>query len=177
MIRINLLSPKKKEEVKLKRIYASIKDIVMLFLLFALIISIMLLGSKFFLQNQLTELLTQNATRIDAVEKISKKIILANVKINGMEKIQNNFQKMSAVFEELANITPSGAYYSSVQIYRETGIIQLRGTASTRQDLLKLQDNLNNSELFQDIDLPLSDLLSKENNSFNISANIDFNAI
>lgn len=177
IINLNLLSPIQKKELKNKRIYIALKELIMLFLLFATIIAILLLVSRYVLEQQLTELISRNAINIKNTQEISQQIIDINEKIDNVYNIQNKFKKWSDFLADVSELTPDNIAYNFIKIYHQSGIIEIQGTAETRQDLLKFQKSLKESELFIEVNVPLSNLLAKENNVFNIQAEINLEQI
>lgn len=173
MININLLSPSQKKELKLKRIYIAIKELVMLFLLFAILTGILLLTSRYVLEQELTSLILKNSINIKATQEINEEIIVANEKINNAYDIQSKFKKWSQFFVDLSKLKTEKVSISLLKIYGENNILEMQGKAQTRQDLIKLQKTLEESTMFTEVNLPLNDLISKENNSFNIQAQIN----
>ncbi len=177
MITLNLLTPEQKKKLKTKKIYLSLKETVMLILLFTSIIGIMLIAARYVLEQQLAYLIEKNATVITKSQETSKKIASVNEKIETADIIQKNFQNWSIFFIELAEITPKNISYDFLKIYRQQATIELEGSAKTRQDLLALQKNLQNSNIFKKVNLPLSDLLAKTDNHFRIRAELDLAAL
>lgn len=172
MITINLLSPSQKRELKVKRVYVAIKELIILVLLFTLIIAIMLLISKYILDNSLAKLIERNAFTIQENRDVVNKINMLNAKIGTIGKIQKDFKRWSDFFVTLTNLTPSNISYDLIRFKYEDASIELRGIAKTRDDLTKLKDNLTNSNILENINLPLKDLLAKDNNNFTITAKV-----
>lgn len=172
MITINLLSPNQKKDLKMKRVYVAIKELIILVLLFTLIIAIMLLVSKYVLDNSLARLIERNAYTIQENRDVVNRIDILNSKTDTINKIQKDFKKWSNFFVVFTNLTPNNISYDSVRIKYSEASIEINGVAKTRDDLTKLKDNLTNSNIFENINLPLKDLLAKENNNFTITAKI-----
>ncbi|NCN07543.1 PilN domain-containing protein [Candidatus Falkowbacteria bacterium] len=172
MITINLLSPSQKRELKIKRVYVAVKELIILVLLFTLIIAILLLISKYVLDNSLARLIERNAYSIAENREVINKINTLNSKIITVDKIQKDFKKWSNFFIIISEITPNNISYDLVKISYQDKSIEIKGVAKNRGDLTKLKDNLISSGLFEDINLPLKDLLAKDNNTFSITAKI-----
>jgi len=177
MITINLLSPNQKKELKVKRVYVAVKELTVLILLFTLIIAILLLSSKYVLDNKMARLIERNILVIQQNAEVVSKINSLNAKINVIDKIQNNFKKWSDFLLALTNATPVNISYELIRIQFDSAALELRGTAKSRDDLIKLKNNLNNLKLIKDINLPLKDLLPKENNQFTITASINLSEV
>lgn len=172
MITINLLSPHQKKELKVKRVYIVIKELVMLILLFTSIIAILLLVSKYFLDNKLAKLIERNALTIQENAEVVRKINALNTKIKLVDQIQGNFKEWSVFLVDITNSTPDDIRYENIRINYDSATIELRGVAKNRNSLTQLKDNLEKLESLENINLPLQALLPKQDNTFSIIANI-----
>jgi Tfp pilus assembly protein PilN len=177
MIIINLLSPKQKQEIKIKRICIIIRELVMLFLLFTSIIAIFLVASKYYLEQQLTDLIIKNASEIKISQEINRQITIINQKIDDLEKIQQDFHHWSSFFAEISALTPDDIYLQSSKINSQDSTFKLSGIAATRDSLINFKEKIENSPLFSKVNLPLVDLLAKTNNKFNIETEINLKNI
>ncbi len=176
-INLNLLSPEHKKELKIKRIYVTVKEMVMLILLFTCISAILLLVSRYFLEEQLAILMDKNATAIRVGEETNKKVAAFNEQIELVDKIQKKYQTWSVLLIKLAAVVPDQVVCNSIKIYPESSLIEIQGTATGRQDLIVFKERLENSDIFSEIDLPLTSLLAKENNNFSVKAKINLEQI
>ena len=176
-ITLNLLSPEQKKELKTKRAYVIIKEIVMLVLLFACISAILLLVSRYFLEEQLAILMDKNATAIQVGEETNKQVTAINAKINTAGKIQEKFKVWSTLLIKIAAVTPDQVAYNSIKIYPEKAVLEIQGIAKSRQDLLAFKERLEKDGLFYEVDLPLANLLAKENNTFSVTMKINLDQI
>jgi len=177
MITINLISPEHKQELRAQRIFLALREIILLILLFTSIIAIMLWASRYFLEEQLAELITKNAQAINANQEINNRIKNLNLKIDNAAAIEGNFQSWSGLIIKLADLAPAGVSYRELKIFRQEQTIEISGLAQTRNDLSALQKNLETSNLFKQVDLPLNAFINKENNSFNLRAELNLDQI
>ncbi len=177
MITLNLMSPDHKQELKVKRIYIMIKEIVMLFLLFTIIIAILLLTSKYVLESELTRLIKRNATTIAHNQELNQEILKLNTVIDRVNQIQSNYHPLSGLLSELADLTPTDVKYDFIKIHRTEASLELQGTAQTRQALITLEESLQASDLLTAVSLPLDNKLAKENNEFRIRAEINLSQL
>ncbi len=177
MITLNLIPPEQVAKLKNKKTYAAIKDLLLLFLLFSIIISIMLVGSKYYLQEKLTSLMDRNSASIQSNNNLNSRIIAINDKINRTYSIQKNFKRWSYLLQKINELTPSAITVNEISISKGEISLEIIGVAKTRDDLLQLKKNLDGSGLFAKINLPISSLINRENNSFNIRADINLDKI
>lgn len=106
-------------------------------------------------------------------EKISKfndDFKSANKQITINESIQKDQLYWSNLFLKLNDAVPDGV--SVARIATKDYQVLLAGTAKTRDDLIAMKDNFSKEGCFTDINLPLSNLVSKDNIDFQIQFNI-----
>lgn len=176
MIKINLLSPADKTSVKWKRIENLIitNSITIIAVLFVFIVS---LGISY----QYLNIENSNAkARFDSVEKEKETLEIKNME-NGMKQYNNQLEFINKIREEhiywtkllsdFDEIVPGGVKIKNLDakdhIVESAGksgkdqksmkensdrfAISIAGNARTRDDLLKLEDNLKNSIIFFDL--------------------------
>jgi Tfp pilus assembly protein PilN len=177
MITLNLIPPEQKDKLKNKKIYSILKDLLLLFLLFSIIISIMLVGSKYYLQEKLTDLMNRNSISIQSNDNINKRIITINRKIDEVYTIQKESIRWSYLLQKIEKLTSANASTSEINISRQGAYIEIIGRTKKRTNLLELKQNLDQSGLFSKVNLPINDLIERENNSFNIRADVKLEKI
>lgn len=172
MITLNLIPKEQKLLLKNGRLYAACKEAITLLFLFATIISIMLWVSRYYLEQDLSDLIIANATNIRSNEITNQRIIAINQKINLVESIENNFISNRKIIETVSLIIPENISLDSINFYRQQSTIEIKGTAKSRNDLLQFKNILSSAEWVKNVDLPMTDLISKENNKFTIKLEI-----
>lgn len=177
MINLNLIPQEQKNRLKNERFYSAFKEAAMLLFLFVAITSIMLILSRFYLENQLADLMQQNAAKISFNENNNRRVALINSKILAVENIQNNFIPTRALLEKIITNTPSDIAYNSVIFFRQQSTIELSGTSKNRDSLLAFKALLQKINWVKSVDLPMASLINKENNSFIIKLEVDLNKI
>ncbi len=168
MITINLLSPDQKKELKLKTIYLAVKELVMLILLFTAIVAILLLVSRYYLEEQLNNLIRGNASALNITQAFNREVIAVNRRLDLVADIQKKFKSWSGLMIEIAKLTPANVSYSLIKAYHQESAVELKGVAKTRGDLIALENNLKKSVLFKNVSFPFNSLLAKENNAFDV---------
>lgn len=95
-------------------------------------------------------------------------------KINSQVALDKSIQKdqlyWTRLFEKLNNAIPEEV--SIGKIANKNYRIYLAGVSNTREDLLKMNESFSQEECFTDVNLPLSNLVSKDNVVFQIEFNI-----
>lgn len=89
-------------------------------------------------------------------------------KLNWVQKTQKNY---SPVLAEIARIIPPGVRLNSLSI-DETGLASLSGFAAQRTQVLALQDALEKSKLFSNLEKPLTNLTKQTNIDFHFSFSV-----
>lgn len=173
MIALNLIPDGQKILLKNTRLYAACKEAVTLIFLFAMIISIMLWISRFYLERDLADLVVANATNIKSNEATNQRILAINQKIILADGIENNFISSRQAIESISKLVPENIALDSINYYRQQSYIELAGTAKTRNDLVAFKDSLRAVEWITAVDLPMTDLIEKENNKFKIRISAD----
>lgn len=175
MITINLISPEQKKHLEKQKTYAVISRSVAAVFVFTAIFSGVLLGSKFYLELRLGNILSQNAQEINNARDLAADIAKINIKIDAVSNVQKEYYRWSPLLSKLAQLTPETIAFESLSIYQQEGAIEIKGSAKTRSDLINYQKILETAGWFKKVDLPLEALISQENNNFNIKALLDPN--
>lgn len=172
MIYLNLLSQSKKEELKFKNLHIMLKDFLLIILIFSVLIAIILEGANMILVNTFSDtvfgdsLVNTNYKLFKTdIEKMNK--MLANVK-----EIQKNYIYYDDLLIETTNLIPKDITLSNMSINTENKKTNFKGNAKTRNNLLELQKNLEDSAIFANIKAPISNILKKENIDFFIEADL-----
>ena len=173
MITINLVPQEHKIKIERKKTYLAIKEALLIILLFASVISIMLMLSKSYLESQLADLMNENSQNVAMIQKTNDRIKSINEKINDADSVQKNFKSWSGLITALYSAKGEDISYSYLKIFRKESTVEISGVSKTRDALLLLQKNLQKMDYFKKINLPLSNLISKENNSFSIKIDLD----
>lgn len=172
MISLNLIPQEQKKQLKNERLYSVIKEAITLILLFSAVTSIMLLLSRYYLENQLASLMEQNAANISTNEANDRRINIINSKIKAVEGIQKNFMGSELLLEKVINIVPADIACNSITFFRQQSIIEISGNAKNRESLLAFKEALEKADWIKSVDLPINSLINKENNAFNIKIEI-----
>ncbi len=169
-IRLNLLSPQKKHHLKRMALFIFFKNILEVTLVVVIVAAIVLVSGRWFLQNyfnELTEKLVMDGnqhtgmnTRIKEVNRVLKDIALT----------QKEYVAWSSVLEGITETVPATITMESMVLDRVSGIYTFTGIATTRNDLLLFQKNLQALPFIAKVDVPLSQLTEKEDIPFIITA-------
>lgn len=168
-IYLNLLPQEKKNEIKRNRFFARILREEILFLL-PLIVFIFFLLNIYYVLNYQYESLTAAAMagksqdKYQELNKYEDKFKEINGSVDLISKLQSNHLKWFGIMGELSVMTPDGIYLS--ELSTKNYQIFLLGKARSRDDLLNFKGKLESSSCFQNINVPLSNLVVKEDVDF-----------
>jgi len=122
----------------------------------------------------------QNQTKSyqDYLDKPENKELAEDVKtLNSLtirlDTIQKERLLWSKILFELARQTPDKIRLTSFSADKFSKEIKLQGLADTRQDLLVYAENLEASEFFKDVNIPLSAVTQKENIEFSLTLKLE----
>lgn len=174
-ISINLLPPEKKEALeKRQKLKLIVWQEMMLF--FIVIIFLMILGSI----NLILKIQLEGIQNISESEK-------AGGAAQELEKFEGDFRRINSQIGVLHNIWKNDLHWSrffkelndvvdeSVALHGLTTKnfqVFISGRANSRDDLLKLQEKINASPCFAEANIPLSNLVTKDNVDFQIDFKI-----
>ncbi len=178
MITLNLIPTQYEEKTKLTKVYLVIKDILLIFLVFVIFITISFLFAKLILKNNYDDLIIENTLVNLNHKKFYSQIKKINSELNDIYQTQNSFYPYSKIFLALNDCMPHNIFLTNLKITSGLGKdkkrlinIKITGKAKTRDDLLKLKNNLEKNELFYNINFPFKNLLKPKNINFQISFN------
>ncbi|MBI3290880.1 PilN domain-containing protein [Candidatus Falkowbacteria bacterium] len=171
MITLNLIPPAKKQELKLMNFYIIIKNLVIWVLLLSILIAITLLMTKAVLQSHFNQIVDQTTLTTRYATTFGQEVKEFNSRIKTVAGIQAENISWARFLVELALLVPDKISVNNLTIKDDN--ILLNGLAETRDDLLNLQDSMENSDLFSAVDIPLDNLLKKEDVSFTLKAKIN----
>lgn len=166
MINLNLLSPENKKITEERLLYISIKNLLGILLIFAIFSAITLLTAKLVLANNFQTIIEQTTLIVKEYGGVNQKIKEINQKIKTINDTQEKFVAWSQILSKISNLIPQNTTTSVIILSRSNEDMILKGTAKTRNDLLLLKSNLENSGIFSSVKIPFSNLLIRENIDF-----------
>ncbi len=173
MITLNLIPDKQKTILKNGRNFTVFREVVMLVFLFASIMAMMLWLSRYYLELELSDIAQRNSANIMSNEYAGGRIVKINSQINSTEAVTNNYLPIRPTLQAVIDIVPEKIALKSLSYSRVQSAMQLSGTAKSRNDLLDFKAALQSAPWIVSVELPMSDLVEKENNEFDISLTVD----
>jgi len=177
MIALNLIAPVKKQELRLRQFYIVIKNLTILFLLFATVAAMILLIAKFILQNHFNRVVADTTLTTKFGQIFNAEIGEFNQQLELIDEIQKNYITWTDFIAKLSPLVPNNVNLSQINLAKKNNQIIITGFAQNRDDLLKFKGELENFDLLSNVDVPLESLFQKENINFEIRTNINFEKI
>lgn len=168
--RLNLLSPEKRQHLKNMVLFQFIKGILEILLIIACAAGIILLGARTILENYFSELTNTIVFMQSQHVKTNREVRDINAIINNLYGIQKEFKPITTLIPDIAAAVPAGVVLNTMQVNPENKTITLSGEADTRDNLLRMEENIEKIEWVRSVDLPLSQLTKKDKIPFSLSA-------
>jgi Tfp pilus assembly protein PilN len=174
-VNLNLLPEEKKVEIEKKKRLRII--LYQGFLMFSIIafFMVILVNINIILQIQLKSIedlssREQNNSAIIEMKGYENKFKDINNRVATLSQIEKSSLRWSKLFIKLSQLTPDEI--SLIDLTTKDYSIMISGKANTRDDLIKFKDNLSGESCFTDVNVPLSNLVVKENLDFQIDLKI-----
>ena len=163
MITLNLIPPDKKKDLEKIRYYIMAKNLIVVILLIISLVTIILLLSKLILQDNFTNVVERNTltTQYARIFNVDLKKFNRNLQLT--KKIQSDYIPWTNFMVSFTKLIPNDVQIESLNLNKETLLIT--GFAKTRDALLRLKENFENSEFFTNVTVPLDNLLNKDRKS------------
>lgn len=176
MIKLNLIPPYKKEEIEQSNKLLAVLGWEIKLSGILLVFVSMLLSINYILQLNLASMSidfdsgTGKNNQIKKLIEYDEKIKEMNLIVSKEMKLQNGQLIWSNLFQKLNENFPESIELKSITT--ENYAVLLSGIAQKRDELIAFRDKLEKEDCFSEVDLPLSNLVMKENIDFRINFNI-----
>jgi len=168
MIKLNLISPEQLIFLKKKKFFDDIENFLGLIVLTSILISIVLIPFNSSL-TFLNEMIIYDKNQSTANNKLlTDRIGVLNLKIDALYAIQSDNYDWTELLRQLANLTPADVSILKFDAQIASSQFNLQGFAKNRDSYLQFKDNLEDAGNFKNLDFPLSDILKKEDITFEI---------
>jgi Tfp pilus assembly protein PilN len=157
---------KKYEEKRFKLQLWSIMMILTFIVALSFLIS---LGTYIFLTQQINDMKTQNLAKQTAIEETQEardKIKKINNAAAGVIRVSDSLILPQTAINTIYDAKPEGIQLTDQKYELEKGIIELKGVAATRTDLINFKRSLEEVEELAQVAIPIS--------SFEVESNLDF---
>jgi Tfp pilus assembly protein PilN len=174
-VNLNLLPESKKEETeKKKRLKIILRQGFLLFFIVAFL-AVILANIFLILQIQLKSIENLSSQEQDLagmveLKKYENKFKEINSRVSFLGQIEKSEVHWSNLFIILSRATPDNI--TLLDLATKDFTVMISGKAQSRDDLIKLKDNLSNDDCLKDVNVPLSNLVVKDNVDFQIDLKI-----
>jgi Tfp pilus assembly protein PilN len=103
-----------------------------------------------------------------------KEINALNSQMSQLEVIQRDYVKWSRVLKNLFKLIPEGNTLEKVFLDKDSGQIEITGFSEQRQNFLALKESLEKSDLFSEIQSPITNILKRDAINFSLKAKFKF---
>jgi len=177
-IYLDLLPEERKEEIKKRKTFYMIIRKELRFFMPIVVFVAFLLAVNWNIKVQLEGLekiylLEQSQEEYKELQKYEDKFSDVNFRTSSISKFQDGHLYWSNVFYQLSELTPEGIYVSGIVTKDYT--VSLAGKARTRDNLLTFQEKIGSSNCFENLNTPLSNLVSREDVDFQIDFEVKTN--
>lgn len=179
-ISLDLLPKNKKIELRRARVFREILHEEFLFFFPVLVLIVILINVFYLLTLQkdfdlLSYKFEQNQEQYQQLDKYDQKFKEINMEAALLLKIQSGHLQWTSVLKRLGTDVPDGV---TVQNFANKNFnLILTGKAKTRDSLLEFKNNLEKDDCFEKINVPLSNLVVKDNIDFQLDFVIKQNCL
>ncbi len=173
MLRLNLLSEETKNDLRFRRLYSLVMNIDYIILIGALFLSLIFIGSYELLSMTYKEFSGKEAVTGSDGKKYIEKAKEINERLRMASKVQSDFVDTSDILKEVSSKIPEGVRLFYMKIDLSNKNIKIVGLSEERGTLLLLKEKILESPIFIEVDLPLQNILQKEDVEFEMNIKID----
>jgi hypothetical protein len=176
MITLDLLPLKEKKQLYVKKGYGIVRKIITNSLIHIALISAILVGASFLLENDVGYIKEQNNVLKESNKGLNSEIRKYNKELTYLSTIQEEHENFSDIIIELGNLVPDKLSLSVFSINKDSNekgfVLKMSGIAEERDILLNFKDTLNQMDFVEKFDLPINNLLKQKNVDFDFSTTI-----
>jgi Tfp pilus assembly protein PilN len=173
---INLLPPlekaKRRQEMTLKIVW---NIGIVLFASF-IAFMFMILSVKFYLDNQIIiqkALIDYEKERSTQVQELKGRVNNINNTLNELNIFYEDQFLSTELLEQIETYIPGGIYLDTYLYQSKQSLVSISGYSNKVETVYQLRENLREVELFNDIQLTISDWLQTEAINFRVTFNLD----
>lgn len=175
-IKLNLIPPGKREEIEKAKKFRRVAKWELELMALAAVFLTMLFSINYILQINLgmaennAGLNGQDAEKIKEIGQFDAQIKQVNIKMADILKLQSGQLYWTNFFEKLNAAVPAEIIISNIATDNYSA--KISGKAGNRDVLITFKENLDKDGCFSGVDLPISNLVAKENVDFTLNISI-----
>lgn len=176
-ISINLLTKEKINYLREYLLLAAFHEFAAFSFVLISFIGIILLINNILLTDTFNETIAQTTLVTKEYGGMNSIIRRTNLKLTTLNSIEKEFTPWSENLIAVAKLAPKNISWVTFSADRSSREIIIRGVASRRDDLLAFMKSLTDSGLFENIESPISNLLTKTDLAFDLKMKIAESAL
>ncbi|MDR3559004.1 MAG: PilN domain-containing protein [Candidatus Pacebacteria bacterium] len=174
-IRLNLIPPREKEGILKKKrlkmvIRLEISASVFLVMFFGVLVSFRYILNTGLAADQRAQQQSEESSQYGQIKQYDQQFTKINAQVSQLTGIDREQLYWSRLLDKLDNLVFPGITLSSLTT--NDYVVSMGGVADNRDDLVLLKEKLGSEKCFSNVDLPLSDLVDRNNVSFQINFDI-----
>jgi hypothetical protein len=169
MINLNIIPENLKKDIKLKQFYDLLKNFLSINFILLLVFLTIFLLFKLALSNYYIRTISETNFLSHNTEIYSRQVQDINGQIDSVKSIQKEFIYWSKVLEFIRTSKGQGINLANISIDRDKKALIISGQAVTRDTLLGFKNMLDKSNYFEKFDLPIENLLKKDDIKFDMN--------
>lgn len=173
ILALNLIPPEYNDRFRLERVYALLKNIIILTILYTIFLAILILMARYILQRNFNRIVDETTLVTRENKDVESKIVAFNKEISSVKEIQKNNQPWVDSLINITGLIPDGVSLTALKLEAGPSKSSLSGRATTREALLDLKSRLEGALYLKDITLPVTDLLTRTDVDFTINFTTD----
>lgn len=179
-IKLNLLPKEKEKKIKNKKILKfiiiqQIMIMIMTLLFFGLILGIGQVSKVRLAEAENGFGISDKSNDFERMKKYEESILRAKDRADLISKIQKSDINWVSVLNKFPEMLPAGVFLSSIS--NEGYTLLIGGNASNRDALVKTKQNFESDACFKNVDIPLNDIVLKNNIDFELKLEVDKNCL
>ncbi len=172
MISLNLIPEKLKKEIEFKKLLSFINKAILILIILLLLYLFVFLAGNYILNKHYQNTKASFALTNQGATTKTNNLDTINKKINFIHTVQANRIIWSKLIYDISLTDNGGINIESLSFSKEKKILNIRGEARTREELLKFKTALEEIPYLEEIVFPLQNLFKKSDISFDINANL-----
>lgn len=169
MISLNLISPQQKNFLSIKKLFKMLQNLLCVILIFSAVTATILS----LINNSVMQISQQVKDKKNEAElknnNLTQKINELNERIDFLNQVKNEFINWAIYLNDLSKLVPSNILLNNIYSNLDSKDVSAKGYAKTRDSLIEFKNNLENSAILTNIEIPLSNFLTQEEITFEIS--------
>ncbi len=169
MINLNLVPEQHKKNQSINRTFSILNGSLVLLSVIIAVYAGLMFGIKLMLNRIISEVNVHTQGIANNSEGYNKKVKDINEQLQYTEGIQSGFKPWTCLISEILKCLERGVVFTNISINKDQSQAVIQGNAKQRDSLLSFKSKLEKSELIENVDLPLQNLLVKEDLGFTLT--------